>query len=119
MVCIFKNPQETHQQILSCFLCQGDFFHLEIIEMNIRRAAKALTACRLDEWVACLHAAVMATVIMCRFRKPAYNAISSLGKEHYINGYKSAFDALHMALHKLITISKSNISLKNKIKFKI
>ena len=40
----------------------------------------------LAEWVAFLHTAVMATVVMCRVRNPACTAASALGKERYING---------------------------------
>ena len=37
-----------------------------------------------------LHAAVMATVVMCRVRNPACTATSALGKERYINGQQEA-----------------------------
>ena len=45
-----------------------------------------IMACRLAKWVAFLHKAVMATVVMCRVRNPACTATSALGKERYING---------------------------------
>ena len=49
-----------------------------------------IMACRLAEWVAFLHAAVMATVVMCRVRSPACPAASGLGKERYINALREA-----------------------------
>ena len=36
-------------------------------------------ACRLAEWVALLHMALMATVVMCRVRNPSCTAISKKG----------------------------------------
>ena len=41
---------------------------------------------RMAEWAAFLYLAVMATVVMCRVRKPACTATSALGKERYVNG---------------------------------
>ena len=47
-------------------------------------------ACRLAEWVAFLHTAVMATVVMYCARNPACTAASALWKERYINGSQEA-----------------------------
>ena len=39
-----------------------------------KRFTRIMLACRLAEWVAFLHATVMATVVMCRVRNPACTA---------------------------------------------
>ena len=41
---------------------------------SLRSSKRSFSACRLAEWVAFLHAVVIATVIMCRVRNPACTA---------------------------------------------
>lgn len=47
--------------------------------------------CRLAAWVICLHATVMATVVMCLIQNRACTATSILGKEYHVNCYKKRF----------------------------
>ena len=58
-------------------------------------------ACSLTEWVAFLHTAVMATVVMCRVRNPSLHCHRRPWEGALYKWLtRSAYDAMHMALYK-------------------